>query len=207
MRNSLCRTLFVPKKYKITHLKRIMKLSTFLLLSCTFTGFAGNVSSQNATVTLNKRNVAVHEILNSIESQTNYLFIYNKKNVDVNRTTSVNAENKAVKNVLSELFNGTNITYKMEGNHIVLSKRQTSSEAKSAPQPQQAQKTITGVIKDKSGLEIIGANIVEKGTTNGTSSDVDGKFTLSVAPGATLLVSYIGYNSKEIKVGSQSTTT
>lgn len=79
MRNSLCRTLFVPKKYKITHLKRIMKLSTFLLLSCTFTGFAGNVSSQNATVTLNKRNVAVHEILNSIESQTNYLFIYNKK--------------------------------------------------------------------------------------------------------------------------------
>ena len=205
MRNSLCRTLFVPKKYKITHLKRIMKLSTFLLLSCTFTGFAGNVSSQNATVTLNKRDVAVHEILNSIESQTNYLFIYNKKNVDVNRTTSVNAENKAVKNVLSELFNGTNITYKMEGNHIVLSKRQTSSEAKSAPQPQQAPKTITGVIKDKSGLEIIGANIVEKGTTNGTSSDVDGKFTLSVAPGATLLVSYIGYNSKEIKVGSQST--
>ena len=98
-----------------------MKLSTFLLLSCTFTDFAGNVSSQNATVTLNKRNVAVHEILNSIESQTNYLFIYNKKNVDVNRTTSVNAENKAVKNVLSELFNGTNITYKMEGNHIIIS--------------------------------------------------------------------------------------
>ncbi|MFR8358094.1 MAG: STN domain-containing protein [Parabacteroides sp.] len=98
-----------------------MKLSTFLLLSCAFTGIAGNVSSQNARVTLNENNVAVSKILNSIESQTDYLFIYNKNNVNVSRTASVKAKEKTVDKVLSELFNGTNITYEMEGKHIVLS--------------------------------------------------------------------------------------
>ena len=205
MINFLCQTLFVPKKYKSNHLGRIMKLSTFLLLSCAFTGIAGNVSSQNARVTLNENNVAVSKILNSIESQTDYLFIYNKNNVNVSRTASVKAKEKTVDKVLSELFNGTNITYEMEGKHIVLSMKKNTSEINSTAQSQQTGKTVTGVIKDKSGLEVIGANIVEKGTTNGTITDVNGQFTLTVQPGAILQVSFIGYNTKEIKVGNEST--
>lgn len=205
MINFLCQTLFVPKKYKSNHLGRIMKLSTFLLLSCAFTGIAGNVSSQNARVTLNENNVAVSKILNSIESQTDYLFIYNKNNVNVSRTASVKAKEKTVDKVLSELFNGTNITYEMEGKHIVLSMKKNTSEINSTAQSQQTGKTVTGVIKDKSGLEVIGANIVEKGTTNGTITDVNGQFSLTVQPGATLQISYIGYNTKEVKIGNEST--
>lgn len=83
--------------------------------------------------------------------------------------------------------------------------KKNTSEINSTAQSQQTGKTVTGVIKDKSGLEVIGANIVEKGTTNGTITDVNGQFTLTVQPGAILQVSFIGYNTKEIKVGNEST--
>ena len=69
---------------------------------------------------------------------------------------------------------------------------------------QQNKKTITGVIRDEQGIPVIGANILEKGTGNGTISDMDGKYTLQVSDGATLSISYIGYGTKEIKVGGQS---
>lgn len=62
------------------------------------------------------------------------------------------------------------------------------------------EKKITGVVYDEAGLPVIGANILEKGTTNGTITDMDGNFTLTVSDNATLLVSYIGYNQQEISV-------
>ena len=69
----------------------------------------------------------------------------------------------------------------------------------------QQAKTVSGVIIDATGLPIIGANVLEKGTTNGVITDLDGKFTLSVKPGSTLVISYIGYVSQEIEVGNQTT--
>ena len=71
------------------------------------------------------------------------------------------------------------------------------------PSVQQNQKAITGIIKDVNGEPIIGANVVEKGTTNGTVTDIEGRFSLHVAPGATLVVSYIGYTTSEIVVGNK----
>lgn len=204
MINILCQTHLVQKKHKLNHLGRIMKLSVFLFFCFAFSALAENANSQNAKVSLNKENVAVSEVLNAIEAQTDYLFVYNKKNVNVSRTTSVHVSDKSVAIVLSELFEGTNIAYTMEGKHIVLTLRK-AVEAKEVPQPQQSGRAVSGVIKDKSGLEVIGANVVEKGTTNGTVTDVDGKFTLNVKPGSTLLISYIGYNTKEIKVGNEAT--
>ncbi len=64
-----------------------------------------------------------------------------------------------------------------------------------------AQSTVNGVVKDSAGEPLIGVNVIEKGTTNGTVTDVDGKFTLSVAPGKTLLISYIGYKTQEVAAG------
>ena len=67
---------------------------------------------------------------------------------------------------------------------------------------QQSQKKISGLVLDATGAPIIGANVLEVGTTNGTITDVDGKFTLNVAAGAELKISYIGYNDQVIKVGA-----
>lgn len=197
MINIFCQTCFMPKKHKQIHLKRIMKLSV-LLLCFAFSLFASNAESQNAKVSLNKQNVAIHDILNAIEEQTDYLFLYNKKNVDVDRLTSVSATNRTVADVLSQVFKNSGVSFKIEGKHIVLTR--TVAETSDAIQ-QQAGKTIRGVVKDKNGEPVIGANVVVKGTTNGTITNIDGQYTLSgVSDKDILTVSYIGYVSKEIPV-------
>lgn len=200
MTKNLCLVSLMSKKQRQNHLKRIMKLSV-LLLCFTFSVFARPADSQNVKVSLNKQNVAVHDILDAIEKQTEYLFLYNKKNVDVNRRTSISASEQAVSNVLSEIFKGTDISFTMEGKHIVLVQNEKNNISGN---PQQKGKTINGVVKDKNGEPIIGANVVVKGTTNGTITDMDGKYTLNdVSDKDILTISYIGYLSKDIPVNGQ----
>ncbi|RHR58996.1 TonB-dependent receptor [Parabacteroides sp. AF17-28] len=178
-----------------------MKLS-LLLLCITFSVFARDANSQNAKVTLNKQNVAVHDILDAIEEQTEFLFLYNKQNVNVNRRTSIHVSDQTVSNVLSEIFKGTNISFKMEGKHIVLVHNQIKEDI--SDRIQQEGKTLNGIVKDKNGEPIIGANVVVKGTTNGTITDIDGQYSLSnVSNNDILTISYIGYLSKDIPVNGQ----
>lgn len=200
MINILCLTHSVQKKRRINHLGRIMKLSVFLFFCFAFAAMAEHANSQNAKVTLNKQGAAISEILNDIEEQTDYLFLYNKKNVNVSRTVSVHATDKSVATVLSELFEGTPISYEMSGKHIVL----TAKERKRLPEREQhKERTITGVVTDKKGEPIIGANVFAKGTTIGSITDLDGKFSLVMPDNAILFISYIGYKSYECVVGTK----
>ena len=70
---------------------------------------------------------------------------------------------------------------------------------------QQDKKQISGQVLDSSGMSVIGANVVEKGTTNGVITDMDGNFSLNVSPGAVIEVSFIGFATQEIKVGNNTT--
>ncbi|MDR1939122.1 MAG: carboxypeptidase-like regulatory domain-containing protein, partial [Tannerellaceae bacterium] len=173
-----------------------MRLTSFLLTICVFCSYAADTHSQNARVTINKGVVSLDEILNEIESQTDYLFIYNNQ-VNVNRKVSVRVKTKPVNYVLSNLLKDMDIDYTMEGTHIVLTHR--SAEAA----PQQNTRTISGIVTDAEGEAVIGANVVEKGTTNGSITDMDGRFSLNVAPGATLTISFIGYLTQEVSVGNR----
>lgn len=199
MINILCQLTLVLKKDKLTHLKRIMKLSLFLSFCVALSAIAGTATSQNVKVTLKKHNVPVSEILKEIEEQSDYLFIYDKQNVDVNRNTSIKASSKSLNNILNELFRDTDITYIVESKHIILTKESNAPPAL----PQQNTRTITGIVKDDKGIEIIGANVLVKGTTIGSITDVDGKFSLEAPPNSILQVSYIGYIAKEISIGNQ----
>lgn len=200
MINILCQTYYVPKKHKTNHLGRIMKLSVFLFFCFAFAAVAENANSQNAKISLNKKNAAVSEILNAIEEQTDYLFLYNKANVDVNRKASVNVEDATVRSVLANLFHETDVVFTMEGKHIVLHKQENESSAI----VQQNGRTVSGVVKDEKGDAVIGANVVVQGTTNGTMTDLDGNFTLTNVPEKAILqVSYIGYLTQDINVGKQ----
>lgn len=181
------------KKRKIC-VSRVLKMTSLFFLSCAMCAQAETVSSQSIRITLNKNNVRLENILNDIESQTNLLFIYNK-NVNVNRKVSVNAQNTSLQEVLQNLFDN-NVSFKIEGSYIVL------SPAGATGSPQQATHTVKGVVEDALG-PIAGANVVEKGTTNGTITDMDGNFTLNVAPNATLVISYIGYKDQEIAVNNK----
>lgn len=178
---------------------RTMRITTFLLMFCSFCMFAGNINSQNAKVTIKKSNVTLLDVLNEIEHQTNYLFIYSN-DVNVNRPVSINVNHKAVSEVLNHLFDQQNVSYQLEGSHIVLSKHETS-QANSISSVQQ-QRTITGTITDKSGEPVIGGSVKIKGSVVGTITDIDGNFTLSVPEKAVLEISYIGYKPKTVTLGS-----
>lgn len=201
MKKNLLSGRFYPESPSRKKIMRTMKISTFLLGACVFCSYAENSFSQNARVSINKNNAQLEEILREIESQTDYLFIYNNQ-VDVNRKYSVKAKTKPVSEVLNNLFKNAGIEYEMEGTHIVLSSKRKSAIADQPAVTQQA-KTITGQIVDAAGEPVIGANVLVKGTTNGTVTDIDGKFSLNVDAGAVLEISYIGYLSQEIVVGNQ----
>ena len=156
--------------------------------------------TQNSRVTINKRNSTLQEVLNEIEKQTDYLFIYNNE-INVNDKVSVRTKQEAVSSVLNSLLKDKDITYSKEGNHIILSLTESfvniGNEGEEITQQQQ-KKQLTGKVIDEAGEPIIGANIIEVGTTNGTVTDLDGNFTLIVADNAEIHISYIGYYEQNI---------
>lgn len=174
-----------------------MRISTFLLMVCVFCSYAGNVHSQNAKVSIRMNNVKLDKILNEIENQTDYLFIYNNQ-VDINKITSVKVKNEAVAQVLDKILSGTGINYELEGTHIIL-----TTEAIKDLHAQQQAKTVTGTVTDVSGEPIIGANIRIKGTTTGTITDIDGNFSIEAEPQSVIEVSYIGYLTQETVINNQ----
>lgn len=167
-------------KKKQLHVSRILKATSLFFISCAMCVQAETVNSQSIRITLNRDNVRLENILNDIESQTNLLFIYNK-NVNVNQKVSVAANNSSLQEVLQNLL-GDDVSFKVEGSYIVLSPKGAVTE-----KAQQA-RAITGTITDQNGEPVIGANIVEKGTTNGTISDVDGRFKLDIQQKNSILV-------------------
>ena len=197
----------LTKKTSVNHFLLIMRTAIILLFTCVFITVAETGYTQNAKITLNKNKVDLKEVLNEIEIQTDYLFIYNNE-VNTSETVSVNTKNETVKKVLTHILKDTDIDFVMEGNHIILSyieqKLSAKEEAKTETVKQQG-KAITGTIVDAQGEPIIGANIIEKGTSNGTVTDYDGNFSLNVANDAVLRISYIGYLEQEVTTEGKST--
>ena len=172
---------------KITLLCGIM----FFILNMT-------VFAQNKTVTLHEEQSSIQTILSKIEKQTKYLFVYDKAQIDVKRKVTLKANNKPVSQVLNTLFAGTQVSYTLNGNNIVLTVKKENTQQKSSL------KTVEGAITDLNGDPVIGATVKEEGTNNGVISDIDGKFSIKVHSGAHLNVSYVGMLTKTIPVTEKS---
>ncbi|MDD4589091.1 MAG: TonB-dependent receptor [Parabacteroides sp.] len=184
-------------KKKLLRVSRILKTTAILFFACSIYIEAEVVNAQNMRITLNRNNVKLENVLSDIESQTKMLFIYNK-GVNVDKMVSLRVKNTSLEDVLYRLF-GNTVSYKVEGSYIVLSPKTMEKNSSL-----QTTKIIKGIIADESGEPIIGANIIEKGTQNGTISDADGHFTLEIKNNATLIISFIGYKTKEFVVGNVS---
>lgn len=196
---NICTRLLLPKIKTPIKTNRAMKLTCALLLTASMGVFAtGN--AQTMRVNIQADNVSTEKILSEIEKQTDYLFVYNKKEVDLKRKTSVNAVNKTTAEVLSTIFDGTDVIYAIEGENIMLMRKEQNLAV--VPDAVQQDNKITGTVLDPTGMPVIGANIMIKGTTNGTITDMDGKFSLDVPKDATLVVTYVGYTNQEISVGN-----
>ena len=180
-----------------------MKISYLFLILCGNCLWANMMFSQEAKVTIHATNIQLEKLLSEIENQTDYLFIYSKGNVAVDKyKVSINATNQPVKDVLDRALDGSPIRYVMEGTHIVLSHSSSKTKA-GVSHPQQGDIKVSGVVTDQNGEPLIGANVKEKRTTDGTITDIDGHFSLQVPSGTTLEISYIGYLSQEVKISGE----
>ncbi|MGP1477194.1 MAG: TonB-dependent receptor [Phocaeicola sp.] len=178
---------------------RTMKLTLVALFTCIYSLFAADVMSQSAKVSIHANSSTVQKVIKQIELQTDYLFVYDKNDVDIKRKVSVNVNDVPVSEVLNKLFADTDVSYKVIDKNITLTVNRANT-AEDVMDTKQNGLRITGKVSDTAGEPIIGANILEKGTTNGAITDVDGNFELSVQSNAILIVSYIGYTTQEVKV-------
>lgn len=188
------------------HLKKffnIMRISTLFLFVCVFASYASNVSSQTAKVNITNTRMTVEAFIKQVEQETGYMFVYNKGEIDANRTVSLKKGENAVLDCLNEIFGESGISYVFENDYIILTKRAKDGISVNTI-VQQSGKVIQGTITDETGLAVIGANVVVKGTTIGSVTDVDGRFSLEVpSDDAVLVVSYIGYAEQLIPVKKQ----
>ena len=169
-----------------------------LALCMAFAIAAVPVQAQVKNITLKASNTPVSTVMQQIEEQSGYTFFYNTKDIPLDRNVTLSVANKDIRAALDELFRNTNVSYSIDNKSIILS-------ARGGAQPQQASQ-ITGRIVDKNGVPVIGATIMISGTTQGTTSGVDGTFALqsNVSPAGMILdVSFIGYKPQRISVNNR----
>lgn len=179
---------------------RIMKVSLFLLFIVIFQLRAESTYSQTTSLSLSLTNKPIETVLDKIEQETEFSFLILDKALEVNKLVNIQVNKQSVDQVLDHLFKDTNIQYRIVDRQIILMKKTSLPETS-----QQSKKQTTGTITDEQGEPIIGANVVVKGTSNGTITNVDGKFTLQTEENAILKITYIGYISQEIATKNQST--
>jgi TonB-linked SusC/RagA family outer membrane protein len=176
-----------------------MRMTFLLLFVLTFQLQAERIYSQKTKISLNLENSTVEKVLQTIEEKSDYYFLYNNRLIDVDRKVSVRVRNTSISDVLDELFESENVYYEVKESQIILSPKDMYSQISAVINAvQQQKKNITGTIVDAAGEPIIGANVIEVGTLNGTVTDMDGKFLLSVEDNATVRVTYIGYLEQDI---------
>ena len=177
------------KKKSIRQSKNLI-ISLFAAFLCLA---AGTVRAQDM------QQVKMTQIMDEIEKQTKFLFIYDK-NISVDRTASVQVREQPVAEALAQMLAGTDLTYEINSSNIILSKRSADAAASSSL------RNVAGVVLDAHGQPIIGASVVIKGTTIGISTNVDGSFGLQIPASVkdpVLVVNYLGCEPQEIAVGSR----
>ena len=179
-----------------TRFCKIRNLFEVILLMCLLLQIRG-AQAQTARFTIHMENVPMEQVVNEIEKQSRYLFLFNK-DIDSRRIiVSVNAENQTITQILPVLFKDTELDYTIEGMSILVTKK-----AKASEKPVQ----VRGKVLDQQGLPIVGASVIVQGTTVGVSTDAQGRFELVVpAPAASrvLEISYLGYETTRVAVGSR----
>ena len=181
-----------------------LKISFLIVLASVASVFATTGYSQVAKVSLDRQSASVESIMDEIELQSEFYFIFNQKQIDVNRVVDIQADGKLISDILPELFNGTNVNYAIFDKKILLTTDPIENSLlaiASGTEPQQKQ--ISGTVTDKNG-PIPGVNVVVTGTTVGTITDFEGKYSITVPQGAqSLTFTFVGMEPQEVTIGTQ----
>lgn len=183
----------------IEKIPNAMKLTFFFLVISLLT-FTAGATAQKVSISFN--HAKVKKVLSAISKQTGLGVAYSEQIVNQDRVVSIHVEDADATVALDKLVANTNLGYEIKNNKIYLFEKQFINPKAAGIQQK---KQISGTVTDQNGEPIIGANVVEKGTTNGTVTDIQGNFALNINTNSTLIVSYIGYNTKEIQTDNNST--
>ena len=188
--------------------------TTFLLVFTSIITVSASTYSQNQRISLNMKDVTVKDIIDAIEQQSEFIFFYKDQAIDLGREVSIDVKKAKIQKIMGLLLKGTSSDYLVDNRQVIIAKgkmalfemKQAVVEKRTLQQAQQLE--VTGTITDEYGQPLPGASVIEKGTNNGVQTDFDGNFSINVAnERATLIVSYIGFSTKEIAVGNQTSMT
>ncbi len=188
----------------------VMRVTLLLILLSSSLVFSANSYSQNVKFSFHFSNVTVKDVLKAIEDQSEFIVFYQDQQLDLNRKVNVTADNRAVEDVLNQLFSGTENVYTVKDRQIIIGKSERQLEKKDAsfermfePATQNGKKTIKGKVIDQKGAPLPGASVNIKGTSIGNITDASGYYILDAKEGDILKFSFIGYKDQEVKVGSK----
>ena len=202
MKKKCITLIFGIQKIRELKILRKMKIVLFLIAVSVTQALAVDSYAQTTKLNLSVKNGKIVEILDEIENQSDFFFMYDATVINVDQKRSVNCENKTVTKILDDLFQNTGITYKIEDRLIAL-----TSQGKKGTVTNflQQQKNVSGKVTDSSGVPIPGVTVVIKGTTKGIITDSEGNYSLSgISSNATLLFSFVGMKTQEIRTNGES---
>ena len=167
------------------HLRLIVLLILFFPLT---------LSAAQGRVTVKGQSITLRQAIKIIESSSNFKFFFNPSDLDALPGKNLDCEGE-ISDVLKEVFAGSGISYVIMGDDIIL-----KLEKKAASTQQKKVEIVGGVVDARSGESVVGATVRVKDVNSGVITDMDGKFTIKATPGDVLVISYIGYETKEVKV-------
>ncbi len=199
-----------PRK-KLKFLLKI-RATLFLIFFGVFNIQANTNYSQHTKLSLDLENVTVLQVINEIESQTEFKFIFNVKAVNLDRKVTLKVKKKKIEDILKALFNNSETTFEIDNRKILLKKvglkaeqKENSKKTKETGNKKIQDLEIKGQVLDNKNTPLSGANVIEKGTSNGVITDFDGNFSITVSNiNAVLAISYVGFESTEVKINSSS---
>ena len=188
---------YVKKIYSCKIFK-LMRLTLFLIFITVFQAYAIDSYSQNTKLSLNLNNVTVASVLEEIQNTSEFFFLFNAKLIDVDRDVSITVKDEKISEILTSLFSGQGVNWVVYDRQIIL----TTSDVTAISDAMQQQRKINGTVTDKEGSPLPGVNVVVTGTTQGTLTDVTGKYSFEVPQGSkSLTFSFIGMETQEITIG------
>ncbi len=195
------------KRRRVKNLLLRVKIITLLFFAGTLL-ISANTYSQKTKINLSVQNASIADVLRSIEQNSRFIFIYNSDVLNSNVKRSISVRSASITSIMNKLFDGSDITYKIDDRQVFLYRKDTYKAPrvlKEIPREQrQVSKNIHGTITNSTGVPLPGVSVTIKGTRDGIITDANGDFKLhNIPPNVTLVISFIGMRSQEIKVGSQ----
>ena len=177
----------------------IMRLTLFLMVLSVFSAFSSSYA-QKTKLSLKVQNSQIKDVLNEIENQSEFFFMYDNKQVDVERRVNLEINSLNIDQTLQKVFEGTATSYKVVNRQILL-----YNENENNSFSQQTAK-VSGKVTDASGSSLPGVSVVVKGTTNGTITDINGAYVIANVPvNATLQFSFVGMKTQDVPVAGKTT--